>query len=301
ALLVGGLSVLVLDLGRPDRLLLTVQYRNNRSIFAWNTVLYTGFLALAAAHLWTLQSRRFERYGLVSGHAANLWRFALTTGTGLDLGVLVARGLYSSAVFAPLFISYALTYGLAVLLVLLPAVSYLGGNRPEEAVEQRLGRLLAIFVAISFYLTLVVHAFNLYAPAGRDLTRFIWLDGGLYTVLVWGGQVLVGTVLPLLLIVKKQPIAAAAATCVGGLATIYVFMIAAQAFPQTILPGTTVSSSFGDGAVAAYSPTLPEWLMGLGGVAVALLVLLAGCLLFRVVPAARRSTSTAPVVAEAVS
>jgi molybdopterin-containing oxidoreductase family membrane subunit len=298
ALLIGGLSVLVLDLGRPDRVLLTIAYRNNWSIFAWNTVLYTGFLTLAAVHLATLLNRRYARFSPLSGHAANLWRFALTTGTGLDLGVLVAREMYRSAMFAPLFISYALTYGLAVLLVLLPAVAWLGGSRPEQAVEQRLGRLLAIFVAISFYLTLALYAFNLYAPAGRELTRFLWLDGGVYTVLIWGGQVVLATAVPLLLIARKQPIAAAAAVVVGGLATIYVFMIAAQAFPQPILPGLMVSSPFGDGAVASYVPTWPEWLLGVGGVAVALLVLLSACLLFRIVPV-RRAEVAQPLTAEA--
>ena len=299
ALLIGGLSVLVLDLGRPDRVLLTIVYRNNWSIFAWNTILYTGFLTLAAFHLATLLNRRYARFSPVSGHAANLWRFALTTGTGLDLGVLIARELYRSAMFAPLFISYALTYGLAVLLVLLPALAWLGGSRPDQAVEQRLGRLLALFVAISFYLTLTLYAFNLYAPAGRELTRFVWLDGGIYTLLIWGGQVFLGTVVPLLFIARRQPIAAAIAVVLGGLATIYVFMIAAQAFPQPMLPGFSVSSPFGDGAVAPYVPTWPEWLLGLGGVAVALLVLLGACLLFRIVPV-RRPQGVPPLRAEVV-
>ncbi len=297
ALLIGGLTILVLDLGRPDRVLLTMQYRNNWSIFAWNTVLYTVFLGLATAHLATLLNRRHARFSPITGHSANLWRFVLTTGTGLDLGVLIARELYQSAMFAPLFISYALTYGLAVLLVLLPAVEWLGGGRTEPDVERRLGRLLAIFVAISFYLTLTLYAFNLYAPAGRDLTRFVWLEGGVYTVLLWGGQILLGTAVPLLLIAKKQPIAAAAAVIVGGLATVYVFMIAAQAFPQSILPGFVVSSPYGDGTVAHYVPRWPEWLLGFGGVAVALLVLLGGCLLFRVAPA-RRAEAGRPLGVE---
>ncbi len=297
ALLIGGLTILVLDLGRPDRVLLTMQYRNNWSIFAWNTVLYTVFLALAAAHLATLLNRRYARLGPITGHSANVWRFVLTTGTGLDLGVLIAREMYHSAVFAPLFIAYALTYGLAVLLVLLPAVGWLGGSRPEPEVEQRLGRLLAIFVAVSLYLTLTLYAFTLYAPAGRGLARFVWFDGGVYTVLLWGGQILVGTAVALLLIALKRPIAAAAAVIAGGLATIYVLMIAAQVFPQNIMPGHMVSSPYGDGMVARYVPHWPEWLLGLGGVAVALLVLLAGCLLFRVVPA-RRSGARRPLGAE---
>jgi len=297
ALLMGGLTILVLDLGRPDRVLLTMQYRNNWSIFAWNTILYTVFLALAAAHLATLQNRRYARFSPVTGHSANVWRFVLTTGTGLDLGVLIARELYQSAIFAPLFISYALTYGLAVLLVLLPVMGWLGGNRPEPEVEQRLGRLLAIFVAVSFYLTVALYAFTLYAPAGRSLARFVWIDGGIYTALLWGGQIVLGTAIPLLLILKKQPVLAAAAVIIGGFATLYVFMIAAQVFPQSILPGHVVSSAYGDGMVAHYMARWPEWLLGFGGVAVALLVLLAGCLLFRIVPS-RRSRDPRPLGAE---
>jgi molybdopterin-containing oxidoreductase family membrane subunit len=287
ALLIGGLTILVLDLGRPDRVLLTLLHRNDRSVFAWNTVLYTGFLAIVAAHLVTLLDGRYRRFGPVTGHAANLWRFALTTGTGLDLGVLVGRDLYSSAVFAPMFIAYALTYGLALFLLVPPVIGWLSGQRPDADVEQRLGRLLALFVGISLYLTLTLHAVNLYAPAGRGLVRFLWLDGGVYTWLMWSGQVVVGTVVPLLLIAGRRPLAAAVAVAVGGLATLYVFMIAAQAVPQTILPGLVVSSPHGDGEVAAYVATWPEWLLGLGGTAVALLVLLAGCLMFRVVPAGR--------------
>ena len=43
-LLLGGLLVLVLDLGRPDRLLIAMTQYNFRSIFAWNIFLYTGCL-----------------------------------------------------------------------------------------------------------------------------------------------------------------------------------------------------------------------------------------------------------------
>ncbi len=39
ALLVGGLAVLVLDLGRPDRLIVAMTYYNFKSIFAWNIFL----------------------------------------------------------------------------------------------------------------------------------------------------------------------------------------------------------------------------------------------------------------------
>ena len=46
ALLAGGLVVLLLDLGRPDRLIVAMTYYNFKSIFAWNIILYTGFFAI---------------------------------------------------------------------------------------------------------------------------------------------------------------------------------------------------------------------------------------------------------------
>ena len=50
-LLVGGLLVLVLDLGRPDRLIVAMTTYNSKSIFAWNILLYTGFMAVVAVLL----------------------------------------------------------------------------------------------------------------------------------------------------------------------------------------------------------------------------------------------------------
>ncbi|HRA24538.1 MAG TPA: polysulfide reductase NrfD, partial [Usitatibacteraceae bacterium] len=48
ALLAGGLMVLVLDLGRPERLVVAATHYNFRSIFAWNMILYNGLFAICA-------------------------------------------------------------------------------------------------------------------------------------------------------------------------------------------------------------------------------------------------------------
>ena len=58
ALLIGGLAVLMLDLGRPDRLIVAMTHYNFKSIFAWNVFLYTGFLAIVAAYLWSMMEHR---------------------------------------------------------------------------------------------------------------------------------------------------------------------------------------------------------------------------------------------------
>ena len=56
----------------------------------------------------------------------------------------------------------------------------------------------------------------------------------------------------------------------------WVTIVGGQAFPLVIFPGRQVSSSFYDGVVNTYTPTLPEWLLGFSGIAIAgLIVMLA--------------------------
>jgi molybdopterin-containing oxidoreductase family membrane subunit len=121
ALLIGGLGVLVLDLGRPDRLIVAMTHFNFKSIFAWNIFLYTGFMAIVAVYLWMLMERRFNRYSPAVGVVALVWRLVLTTGTGCIFGFLVARQAYDAAVMAPLFIAMSFAYGLAIFLLVLMA------------------------------------------------------------------------------------------------------------------------------------------------------------------------------------
>ena len=58
----------------------------------------------------------------------------------------------------------------------------------------------------------------------------------------------------------------------GGLAQLYVIIIGGQAYPLKLFPGFEVSSSFFDGVVAGYRPSLPELFLGVGGIALALLL-----------------------------
>ena len=69
-LLVGGLAVLVLDLGRPDRLIVAMTYYNFKSIFAWNIILYNGFLAITIVYLWMMMERKMNDYTKPAGFFA---------------------------------------------------------------------------------------------------------------------------------------------------------------------------------------------------------------------------------------
>ncbi|MDA1118171.1 MAG: polysulfide reductase NrfD [Proteobacteria bacterium] len=289
-LLAGGLAVLVLDLGRPDRLIVAMTHYNFKSIFAWNIFLYTGFFAVVALYLWTMFERRMNGYTQRAGVLAFLWRLILTTGTGSIFGFLVAREPYDSALLAPLFIVMSFSFGLAIFVLVLMAACRWSGRPLGDALLARLGNLLGVFVAAVLYFVAVHHLTNLYLARQLELERFLLLDGGVYTVLFWIGQILVGSIVPLVLVyaVRGRAALAAAAACViaGGLAQVYVIIIGGQAYPQQIFPGKDVSSTFFDGVIASYSPSLPEIALGVGGVGLALALTVLG---LRVLPFLPRS------------
>ena len=74
ALLLGGLIILLLDLGRADRMIIAITYFNFKSIFAWNMFLYSGFMAIVAAYLWTALVREGAAWNRPVGFLAFAWR-----------------------------------------------------------------------------------------------------------------------------------------------------------------------------------------------------------------------------------
>ncbi|UCH52965.1 MAG: polysulfide reductase NrfD, partial [Pseudomonadota bacterium] len=199
ALLAGGLAVLVLDLGRPDRLIVAMTYYNFKSIFAWNIFLYTGFFAIVIVYLWMMMERRMQAYSKPVGMFAFVWRLILTTGTGSIFGFLVARDAYDTALLAPMFIVFSFAYGLAIFLLVIMASMRWTGREFGDAVFGRLRNLLGVFVAASLYFVTVYHLTNLYITQRHGVEAFILLEGGVYTKMFWVGQVMIGGVIPLII------------------------------------------------------------------------------------------------------
>ncbi len=275
AMLAGGLSVLVLDLGRPDRLMVAITHFNFRSVFAWNVFLYSGLFAVVAVYLWTLMERRMNPLSHAVGMVTFVWRFVLTTGTGSIFGFLVARQAYQSAVIAPMFIVMSFAWGLAAFLVVQQTMFSWNGRKVPEDMQRRMTRLLGIFLVGVLYFMLVYHLTNLYYARQTGFERFILVYGSPYAMLFWVGFVFLGSFLPLLMVFRPATatpcIAIAAALLVlgGALAELYVFIIGGQAFPLDIFPGFVAQSTFWDGQVARYTPSLPEIGLAIGGIGVA--------------------------------
>jgi len=307
ALLLGGLLVLVLDLGHPDRLIVAMTYYNFKSIFAWNIILYNGFLAITIVYLWFMMERKMNKYYRAAGTFAFVWRLILTTGTGSIFGWLVARQAYDMAMLAPMFIIMSFAYGLAIFILVLMA-AYKWTERPlGDAVLFRLKNLLGVFIAAVLYFVMVYHLSNLYATEHHGVERFILMDGGIYTKLFWIVQIFIGSLLPLAMVYhpsigKSRPAIATASLLViiGGFAQVYVLLLGGQAYPLDIFPGyEVVNSSFFDGVVNSYSPSIWEITLGIGGVAVALLMVTVAVRVLRFLPETLADDAIDPHAAKA--
>lgn len=279
ALLVGGLAILVLDLGRPDRIIVAMTYYNFKSIFAWNIFLYTGFIVITGIYLWMMMERRMNKFTKTAGFFAFIWRLILTTGTGSIFGFLVARQAYDAAIMAPMFIIMSFAFGLAVFILVLQVSYTWSGRNLGDAIMGRLRKLLGIFIGAVLYFVVAQHLTNLYATEHHGVEAFILLNGGIYTFLFWVVQIIIGCAIPLILIFFK-PFSqcrnclniASLLVIVGGLAQLYVIIIGGQAYPLDMFPGYEVTSNFFDGVVAEYSPSVWEILLGIGGTCIALLI-----------------------------
>jgi molybdopterin-containing oxidoreductase family membrane subunit len=192
---------------------------------------------------------------------------------------------------APMFIIMSFSFGLAIFLLVLMATYKWTGMELGDAVVNRLRNLLGVFVASVLYFTAVYHLTNLYATQHHDVERFLLMEGGIYTTIFWVGEVIIGGLIPLALIYApgvKNCRTTLGLICtmiiIGGMAKIYTILIAGQAYPLEIFPGYEVSSSFYDGVVNSYTPSLPEIMLGLGGIAMTLFIVVFALKVLRFLP-----------------
>jgi len=281
AFLIAGLAILVLDLGRPNRLIVAMTTYNFKSIFAWNIFLYSGFAAVLVIYIWTMLDRTVNRFSRYTGIFAFAWRIILTTGTGSIFGFLVAREAYGTAILAPLFIIMSLLYGTVVYYLILKIINYYQKTLMSEEIIENLKKLTIIFLFANIYFLFLYHLTNMYITKHLEFEKFILLNGGIYTIVFWLGQFLIGLILPLVLLLKeketnhKSLITSSILILIGSFKAMYVIIIGGQAYPLTIFTDyKIIESPFYDNVVHSYIPSIYEFGLGVGGVALALIIIL---------------------------
>lgn len=301
SILLGGLAVLVVDLGRPDRLIVAITHYNFRSIFTWNIFLYSGFLFVCVCYLWMMMEKRFNHHVSTLGLIALIWRIVLTAGTGSIFGLLIGQSVLQTLLLALLFIALSLVTGTAVLGLATVLLDRWQPMKLDEEWVASLNRVQLRFLAVLLILSMVYFLTNLYGNDNNHVGQFSVT--GSFSFMFWIGHVVVGLVIPFGLILyqlvrqqnqqrpKKcsvaisQLVIGSLAVQVGTFALLYVVIVGWQSTPRILFPGKTVlASRFGDAGFPAYFPTLWEWGLGLGGVSVALFIFLLTIRIFPLVP-----------------
>ncbi|GMT42487.1 MAG: Hdr menaquinol oxidoreductase integral membrane subunit [bacterium] len=269
-LLVGSLMCIILDWGRPDRILVPFFYMNPRSMFSLNGILYSTYIAICVVYLWAMFAGK-EKLVTVLGFVAVFWAVLVHSGTGAIVGLIGARELFHSPLLPPSFIAAALSSGTALMILVLLATFRCTDRKLDDALVHNLASYLKVFIIVVMYFIFIENITRSYFPAAYEAQRFLLLDGNKYTWIFWLGMVGCGNVFPFLILLNRPTgksipwiIFACFLVVIGVLAERYIIVIPGQVLPLDIMPGYELSSAFNDGVIADYSVSFVEALQGLG-------------------------------------
>ncbi|MEK6608829.1 MAG: NrfD/PsrC family molybdoenzyme membrane anchor subunit [Myxococcota bacterium] len=264
AVLQAGVCVLlamlfvVPDLGNPQRVLWFLRTPNFRSIFVFDFLVLSTYLVLCFVDLWLLLSGRMHgRLEFFMTLASLPTAMGVHSITAWVLGLVKGRELWHSAIMAPLFISSAVSSGLALLILVAWVLSRLGKLRLHDDVFALFDRLLTVTICIDLFL-FGTELLTIYWPASSEPAHRLRMDllvSGPYWPFLYGSLVL-GGVLPLALLVSthgsvRRVVAAAALVFCGIFAKRAVLLIMGFAMSPLGVPGR-------------YVPTTVEWAVTAG-------------------------------------
>lgn len=231
ACLVLAMSFILLDLGRPDRMLFLLRHGRPQSPLIWDVAVVNAYLVLSltygyfgtradlvrAAHAYPGRRRLYETLALgyldLSPRALArderilralavvglVGAIALHTVTAWILGLVKARPGWYGAIMAPLFIVSATVSGLALLLASVVFCRRAVGLPIGLPVVRRLAQLLTLALPVLGYFLFAELLTVVYAREPAALRVFEEMMFGRYALVFWGNLVL-GLCLPIALL-----------------------------------------------------------------------------------------------------
>jgi Ni/Fe-hydrogenase subunit HybB-like protein len=280
---------LLLDLGRPERFWHPIAYPNAHSVL-WEitmcVILYTGVLFLEFAPVvgnaaWVEKrlpwlSKLLHRvHGLAPVLAVGGLLLSLLhqSSLGATYGVLPFRPLWGKPSTAVLFLANAVAAGPALtILATLVANRVLRREVVPRETLLRLGRFVGIALAVYLYARFWDLFAMSYTHVPGRMEGMELLTRGSLAFTFWGGEVLLGAVVPILLLLvprwRKRPGAlmwACALAAFGLVMMRWDVNLSALLVRVGYVPGQPA------GALTVYRPTWVEWAATAGVVAIALL------------------------------
>ena len=278
--LVAALLSIILDWGRPDRIFEPFSHLNPLSMFTINPFLYITYICIGCVYLWAMFTER-DKMVKVIALVAVLWAIGVHSGTGMIFG-FIPRELYQSPLLPPSFIAAALSSGTAMMILVIFSLFKLTDRFLDERLLVKLGRLLAIFIFIVMYFIFVENAYRLYIPASHHAGLY-FLFGGVQSVVFWGGMILIGSVIPVVLLLNKRTgqsvpwiLFSSALVVFGVMCERFLIVIPAQTHPPILFPNMEVTGPALEEGIVTYYLSFHEILQAVGVFAIIVLVFVLG-------------------------
>lgn len=285
--LVMGFVVIGLELGKPFNMIYILFSPNFQSAIFWMGLLYGIYLVLLAFEFFFMikedhkKSSFFGLLVLISAVAAH-------SNLGAVFGFLVTRPYWYGPYMSIYFILSALLSGSAILAVMFYIVSKTNTKDnlyyKDEHVLSSLGKLLALFLAITIFFTTWKVLTGLYGHAPGKYEAIMALLNGPLSIRFWFFEILLGMILPFIVLMAPggfQPkrVFAAGAMAIVGIFFMRLDLVAAgQLVP--LHPLHPVNGAVHEIEYHSYFVSWSEWTIMLGAIGGAILLYLIGEKLF---------------------
>ncbi len=267
--LIAGLMSILTDQGRMDRVFVEpFVHFNLQSMFSINPLLYNGHILICVVYLWALFKEKKKLTKVVATLAFG-WAFCVHSGTGAIFG-FGARVLYESPLLPASFVAAAMASGTAFMIVMIVGLFKATKRHVDDELILWLGRFLAICLLVVVYFLAAENAYRAYVVELREAAIY-YLFEGFHALLFWGGLILAGCILPIVILFHKRlgrsirwVVIASLLVVFGVLCERYVIVFPGLTHPPDMFPGMEVVGSAFQEGVVTYSVSFIEVLQALG-------------------------------------
>lgn len=287
-LMVGAMCFVMVDLGRPEkawRLFMYFYLNNMSSLFAINSIFYTGYITLMLIYLWLIFEGK-KKMASIIGTVDVLWAIAVHMGTGAIFGLIGNREIFFSPIKPFEFLTAALTSGTSLIILTTVVTFKLTQRAIKDELIFSLGRLLTGIILILFIMVFVDKLTHIYFP---NREAVIYLFTGNYWWIFWIFQIGLGIILPLILLTHprtrrsiKGVVYAATSVIIGVFGERAALVIPGTAHPQPLFPGK-IEGPWGEPGIFPITPW--ETLLSLSIVSFVILLFVLGLRYLEILPA----------------
>ena len=178
------LMFVIVDLGRPDRLMNIIKYPTPHSILFWDMIVLNGYLLLNILIGWNvLESERHDvpppHWVKTLSYVSIPWAVSIHTVTAFLYAGLPGRGYWLTAVMAPRFLSSAFCAGPSLLILLCLLVRKFSKFDPGKEQIQSLAKIVTYAVLINVFLFFCEVFTVFYSQIPDHMLHFQYLFYGL--------------------------------------------------------------------------------------------------------------------------